>query len=229
MEDIVKIIAHIRTDFPEKFGIPRQSGLHRGLSVIEFEKEYRTDEALRGIEGYSHLWLIWKFSKAERKGWSPTVRPPRLGGNVRMGVFATRSPFRPNPIGLSSVELCEVKKTENGSALVVRGADLANGTPIYDIKPYLAFTDSHPDARGGFSDEKRDYRLTVEIPNELLLLLPEEKRPILAEILEQDPRPAYIDDPERIYGFPFAGFEIRFRVCRERLFVTEVRKSIPEN
>lgn len=229
MEDIVKIIAHIRTDFPEKFGIPRQSGLHRGLSVIEFEKEYRTDEALRGIEGYSHLWLIWKFSKAERKGWSPTVRPPRLGGNIRMGVFATRSPFRPNPIGLSSVELFGVKKTENGSVLVVRGADLANGTPIYDIKPYLAFTDSHPDARGGFSDEKRDYRLTVEIPNELLLLLPEEKRPILAEILEQDPRPAYIDDPERIYGFPFAGFEIRFRVCGGDLFVTEVRKSMSEN
>lgn len=229
MEDIVKIIAHIRTDFPEKFGIPRQSGLHRGLSVIEFEKEYRTDEALRGIEGYSHLWLIWKFSKAERKGWSPTVRPPRLGGNIRMGVFATRSPFRPNPVGLSSVELCEVKKTENGSVLVVRGADLANGTPIYDIKPYLAFTDSHPDARGGFSDEKRDYRLTVEIPNELLLLLPEEKRPILAEILEQDPRPAYIDDPERIYGFLFAGFEIRFRVCGGDLFVTEVRKSMSEN
>mgnify|MGYP004522941893 CR=1 FL=1 len=229
MEDIVKIIAHIRTDFPEKFGIPRQSGLHRGLSVIEFEKEYRTDEALRGIEGYSHLWLIWKFSKAERKGWSPTVRPPRLGGNIRMGVFATRSPFRPNPIGLSSVELCKVKKTENGSVLVVRGADLANGTPIYDIKPYLAFTDSHPNARGGFSDEKRDYRLSVEIPNELLLLLPEEKRPILAEILEQDPRPAYIDDPERIYGFPFAGFEIRFRVCGGDLFVTEVRKSMSEN
>ena len=229
MEDTVKIIAYIRNDFTEKFGIPRQSGLHEGLSVIEFEKEYRDSSALRGIESFSHLWLIWKFSRSEREKWSPTVRPPRLGGNRRVGVFATRSPFRPNPLGLSSVELCAVRKTENGTVLIVKGADLADGTPIYDIKPYLAFTDSHPDAVCGFSDEKREYHLHVEIPPEISEKFPAEKRNILTDILSQDPRPAYIDDPERIYGFPFAGFEIRFFVRESTLFVTEIRKADTES
>lgn len=228
MEDTVKIIAYIRNDFSEKFGIPRQSGLHDGLSVIEFVDEYRNDAALRGIEDFSHLWLIWKFSRSERDNWSPTVRPPRLGGNKRMGVFATRSPFRPNPLGLSSVRLCGTQSTENGTVLIVKGADLSDGTPIYDIKPYLAFTDSHPDAVCGFSDEKKDYALNVEISSELLVDFPTEKQKILADILSQDPRPAYIDDSERIFGFCFGGFEIRFRVDGATLFVTEIRKRDAE-
>lgn len=229
MQDVVKVIARIRTDFSEKFGIPRQSGLSSGLSVIEFEKEYRVDEALRGIDGYSHLWLIWKFSEAVRDEWSPTVRPPRLGGNVRMGVFATRSPYRPNPLGLSSVELVKVEKTEAGSVLIVRGADLLDGTPIYDIKPYLAFTDSHPCAKGGFADEKYAYRLTVRDDERKADRLSEEKRKVLFEILEQDPRPSYIDDPERIYGFGFAGFEIRFRVEVRTLYILDVTEKTPHS
>ena len=220
MEDIVKIIAHIRTDFPEKFGIPRQSGLHRGLSVIEFEKEYRTDEALRGIEGYSHLWLIWKFSKAERKGWSPTVRPPRLGGNVRMGVFATRSPFRPNPIGLSSVVLERIEYTDDrGPVLHVRGADLMDGTPIFDIKPYVAYADSHPGASGGFTDTAEFKKLRVELGDGVTPPLPGG----LIEVLENDPRPRYHDDPERVYGMEYDGREVKFRVRGDTLTVIEIR------
>ena len=210
----MKIIAKIQTDFKEKFGIPRQSGLAPGLvGRIVFEPEYRNPDALRGIDGYSHLWLIWKFSKAERESWSPTVRPPRLGGNKKMGVFATRSPFRPNPIGLSSVRLLGIEHTENfGDVLVVEGADLLDGTPIYDIKPYLPFTDSHPDAVGGFSDDVREHSLSVSIQDELLSKIPKEKRAGLISLLEGDPRPQYIDDAEREYGMKFADFEIKFKI-----------------
>ena len=222
MEKPMKIIAHIHTDFPTKFGIPRQSGLSDFESLIVFEPEYRIDEALRGLEGYSHLWIIWKFSEAERDTWSPTVRPPRLGGNKRIGVFATRSPFRPNPIGLSSVRLLGTEKTAQGSVLRVSGADLMNGTPIYDIKPYLAFTDSHADATCGFADEKKDYSLTVDFPDGLLYSIPESKRRPLIELLSQDPRPQYIDAPDREYGFLFSDFEIKFKVSNGILTVTEV-------
>lgn len=226
MEQPMKIIARIQTDFPTKFGIPRQSGLAETEAIIVFEPEYRNEEALRGIEGYSHLWLIWNFSKAERDTWSPTVRPPRLGGNKRVGVFATRSPFRPNPIGLSSVRLLDVEKTSQGCVLRVSGADLMDGTPIYDIKPYLAYTDSHPDAIGGFADEKRGYALQVEFPEALLQRIPEEKRSPLLALLAGDPRPQYIDDPDRVFGFPFAGFEIKFWVCNGVLTVCDVIKNL---
>lgn len=224
MENPMKIIARIRTDFPTKFGIPRQSGLADFEATIVFEPEYRNADALRGIEGYSHLWLIWKFSKAERSEWSPTVRPPRLGGNKRMGVFATRSPFRPNPIGLSSVRLLDVRKTDEGTVLVVSGADLMDGTPIYDIKPYLAYTDSHPDAVGGFTDTQKDDILTVEFPAALLNLVPMKKRDALNKLLAQDPRPRYIDDCDRVYGFEFAGLEIKFKVVDKTLIVLSVEK-----
>ncbi len=222
MEKPMNIIAHIRTDFPTKFGIPRQSGLADFEATIVFEEEYRNAEALRGIEGYSHLWLIWKFSKAERDTWSPTVRPPRLGGNKRIGVFATRSPFRPNPIGLSSVKLLGVEKTDEGCVIRVSGADLMDGTPIYDIKPYLAFTDSHPDAIGGFADEKKSYSLDVDFPEGLLVKIPENKQKPLLELLSEDPRPQYIEDSERIYGFEFLELEIKFKVSNGVLTVTEV-------
>ncbi len=222
MEHAMKVIAHIRSDFPTKFGLPRQSGLADLESVIVFEPEYRKEEALRGLEGFSHLWLIWEFSEAKRDDWSPTVRPPRLGGNRRMGVFATRSPFRPNPIGLSSVKLLGMEKTDEGTVLHISGADLMDGTPIYDIKPYLAFTDSHPDAVGGFADERFDYRLNVEFPEELLAKIPENKRAALLSVLEGDPRPQYIRDPERLFGFEFAGFEIRFTVKDGVLYVKEI-------
>ena len=220
----MKIIARIYTDFKEKFGIPRQSGLAEGLvGRIVFEEEYRRPEALRGIEGYSHLWLIWNFSECERDTWSPTVRPPRLGGNRRVGVFATRSPFRPNPIGLSSVKFLGVEHTATeGDVLLVSGADLLDGTPIYDIKPYLAFTDSHPDAIGGFADGVRDYKLTVDFPKELSDLIAAEKLQGLITLLENDPRPSYQDDPERIYGMRFSDKEIKFRVEGDRLIVTDI-------
>ena len=220
----MKVIAHIRTDFPTKFGIPRQSGLTDFESVIVFEPEYRRDEALRGIEGYSHLWLIWEFSEAKRDTWSPTVRPPRLGGNTRMGVFATRSPFRPNPIGLSSVKLLGTMKTDEGTVLRISGADLMDGTPIYDIKPYLPFTDCHPDAVGGFADERRGYSLKVEFPDHLLKMIPEGKRESLLELLSEDPRPQYQDDPDREYGFGFAGVNIIFFVGDGVLRVTDVQE-----
>lgn len=220
----MKIIAHIKTDFPTKFGIPRQSGLADLEARIVFEPEFRNPDALRGIEGYSHLWLIWQFSKSVRKEWSPTVRPPRLGGNSRVGVFATRSPFRPNPIGLSSVKLLRVEKTEEGSVLVVSGADLLDGTPIYDIKPYLSFTDSHPDAVCGFADDKKAYSLEVDFPPELLEQIPLQKQSALLELLSEDPRPQYIEDSNRVFGFPFAGFEIKFTVQNGTLNVIEVEK-----
>lgn len=220
----MRIIAKIHSDYKEKFGIPRQSGIAKGLtSVIVFEPEYRREEALRGIEGFSHLWLIWEFSEAKCEGWSPTVRPPRLGGNRRMGVFATRSPFRPNPIGLSSVRLCEVRKTEkDGTVLVVADADLLDGTPIYDIKPYLAFSDAHPDAVCGFSEEVSADTLSVDFPEELLGKIEPEKRGALLAILAGDPRPHYQDDPEREYGFRFACYEIRFTVKNGTLTVRSV-------
>ena len=205
----MKPIATIRTPFPTKFGIPRQSGILDMLeSRIVFEKEYRVKDALRGLEDFSHIWLIWVFSEAVREEWSPTVRPPRLGGNTRMGVFATRSPFRPNPIGLSCVKLLRIE----GNELVVSGADLMDGTPILDIKPYLPFADAKPDASGGFAEPLREYALQVEFPEKLLSKVPPQYRAPLREILAQDPRPAYQQDPTRVYGFSFADLEIRFTV-----------------
>ena len=223
----MKIIARIRNDFKEKFGIPRQSGILENFeSTIIFEPEYRVKEALRGIEGYSHLWLIWEFSEAKRDKFSPTVRPPRLGGNKRMGVFATRSPFRPNPIGLSSVRLLEVRDTKNeGTVLIVSGADLLDGTPIYDIKPYLTFADSHPEATSGFADEVKDYSLEVDFPAELIEKIPPEKRDSLLRLLADDPRPSYISDGERIYTFSFAEYEISFKVDENILTVTDIKKG----
>lgn len=220
----MKIIARIHNDFKEKFGIPRQSGLSGGLeSRIVFEPEYRNPEALRGIEGYSHLWLIWEFSEAKREIWSPTVRPPRLGGNKRVGVFATRSPYRPNPIGLSSVKLERMEQTrDEGTVLIVRGADLLDGTPIYDIKPYLAYSDSHPDAIGGFADPVRNYALKVDFCKELLSKVHISKQKALIEILEQNPRPSYQNDPQREYGMRFADYEIFFKVDGDRLTVVRV-------
>ncbi len=221
----MEIIAHIKTDFPSKFAIPRQSGiLHNLESVIVFEKKYSNPDYIRGIEEFSHLWLLWCFSENADKGASPTVRPPRLGGNRRVGVFATRSPFRPNPIGLSSVKLVRVEQTKNGPVLVVKGADLMDGTPIYDIKPYLPFTDSHPEAKGGFADEHLSDALSVFCPEEELFKIPLEKREAFLEILRQDPRPSYQNEEERIYGFPFAGFEIRFRVSGQTCIVVSVEK-----
>ena len=220
----VKIIARIYTEFDEKFGIPRQSGLvSETVGKIVFEPEYRNPEALRGIEGYSHLWLIWQFSEAVREEWSPTVRPPRLGGNKRMGVFATRSPYRPNPIGLSSVRLIEVKQTKNeGVVLIVGGADLLSGTPIYDVKPYLAFTDSHPDAVGGFADGVMDYKIDVEFDSAVLKKLTENEQKKLVAILEQDPRPSYKADDERSYGMKYEGREITFKYENGKLLVTNI-------
>ena len=219
-------VARIHTDFPTKFAIPRQSGILEKLeSRIVFEKEFQNPDYIRGIEEFSHLWLIWCFSENEGRGASPTVRPPRLGGNERRGVFATRSPFRPNPIGLSCVKLCRVEKGKNGPELIVTGADLMDGTPIYDIKPYLPFADSHPDASGGFADRHFADSLAVLCPESLLEKLPAEKREALLEILRQDPRPSYQDDPERVYGFPFAGFEIRFSVSGGTARVCSVEKT----
>lgn len=222
----MQIIARIRSDFPTKFGIPRQSGLVDELeAAVVFEPEFRNPDALRGIEGFSHLWLIWQFSAAVRGGWSPTVRPPRLGGNARMGVFATRSPFRPNPIGLSCVRLLGVEHGAEGPVLRVAGADLMDGTPILDIKPYLPYVDCRPEAVGGFAPAAPERRLTVECPPELLAALPEGSRAALLGVLAEDPRPAYQNDPERVYGFGFAGAEVRFRVEGERLFVLSVTKN----
>ena len=221
----VKIIARIHSDFPSKFGIPRQSGLVENLqSLIVFEPEYRNPQALRGLEDFSHLWLIWQFSKAVREDWSPTVRPPKLGGNTRMGVFATRSPFRPNPIGLSSVKLEAIEKhPKYGMVLRVSGADLMDGTPILDIKPYLAYTDSHPQAKGGFTDELHLTPLTVIIPDEWKQKIPQDKLEALIGVLGHDPRPSYQDDPDRVYGFFFGGMEVCFTVCEHTLTVCEIR------
>lgn len=220
----MKIIAHIENDFPTKFGIPRQSGLVNSLrSRIVFAPEYRNPDAFRGLEDFSHVWLIWEFSQAVRQKWSPTVRPPRLGGNTRMGVFATRSPFRPNPVGLSAVQLEEVVlHGADAPYLVVSGADLMNGTPIYDIKPYLPHIDSHPDARGGFAVPAAEHRLKVVFPEQWLEKVPEQLRDGLTEVLAQDPRPSYQHDPERIYGFGFARLEVKFTVDGDVLTVCGV-------
>ena len=219
------IVARIRTDFPTKFGIPRQSGLIDALkATIVFEPKYRDASALRGLEGFSHLWLIWQFSESVMERWSPTVKPPRLGGNTRVGVFATRSPFRPNPLGLSCVRLERIElSTPEGPLLHVSGADLMDGTPIYDIKPYLPYADCHPEATDGFAHLTRDYAIDVEFPDSLLSLLPPEKREAALRMLEQDPRPGYKRvDGDRRYGIAFAGFDIRFTVKDGILRVCEV-------
>ncbi len=222
----MKIIAKIYTDYKEKFGIPRQSGIvSEAVGKIVFEKEYRSRDAVRGLDGYSHLWLIWGFSECERDTWSATVRPPRLGGNRRMGVFATRAPYRPNPIGLSSVKLSGIEYTEDGPVIYVSGMDMLNGTPIYDIKPYLAYTDSHPDARDGFADGVRDYALEVDIPENELKKLKQGQRDILYRILAHDPRPSYQNDKERVYGFNFADFEVFFTVDGNLLTVKEIKQK----
>ena len=220
----IEIIARMHSDFSTKFGIPRQSGLVEELeSTIVFEPKFRNPDALRGIEDFSHLWLIWQFSEAVRSDWSPTVRPPRLGGNTRMGVFATRSPFRPNHLGLSSVKLLGVEHTaQYGTVLHVGGADLMDGTPIFDIKPYIPYGDCHPEATGGFTDAAGDFLLEVEFPAQLLNKLPEAKREAAIAVLTHDPRPSYQRKPDRVYGLTFAGFDIRFSVCEDILTVLEV-------
>lgn len=224
MKAEIQAIARMKSDFPTKFGIPRQSGLVEELrSTIVFEPEYRNPDALRGIDGYSHLWLIWQFSEAVRKDWSPTVRPPRLGGNTRMGVFATRSPFRPNSLGLSCVRLLGVEDTkEFGTVLHVGGADLMDGTPIFDIKPYIPYGDAHPEALGGFTDRAGEFLLDVVFPPHLLEMIPHQKQNAAIGILRHDPRPSYHHDPQRIYGLPFAGFNIRFQVTGQTLTVVEI-------
>ena len=228
MQDIsLQIIARMKSDFATKFGIPRQSGLVEELrSTIVFEPEFRNADALRGIGDFSHLWIIWQFSEAVRQGWSPTVRPPRLGGNTRMGVFATRSPFRPNNLGLSCVKLLGVEHTENyGTVLHVGGGDLMDGTPIFDIKPYIPYADCRPEASGGFTATAGDYLLQVEFPDALLSRLPEEKRKAAAEVLSHDPRPSYQRKPDRVYGLTFAGYDIRFTVKEDLLTVVDVTKQ----
>ena len=222
------VIARIRSDFTSKFGIPRQSNLvPEQEAVIVFEPEYRNADAVRGLEDFSHIWLLWEFSEAVRDSWSPTVRPPRLGGNVRKGVFATRSPFRPNPIGLSSVRLEKVDLDPVlGPVLYVSGADLMDGTPIYDIKPYIAYTDSHPDAVSGFASSPAEYLLDVDFPEDLLQKVSESQRESLIEVLAHDPRPQYQDDPKRVYGMEFGGMEIKFKVEGCRLVVVQIEASL---
>ncbi len=219
----MKIIAYIYTDFPEKFGIPRQSGLVEELKGrIVFEPEYRNPEAVKGLDGFNYIWLLWQFQGTERAGWSATVKPPRLGGKKHMGVFATRSPFRPNPIGLSSVKLERIEMTEKGPVLHVAGVDLRDKTPIYDIKPYLPYADCHPDAWEGFAGEVKEYELQVEFPQELLERLPQEKRQAIIEVLKQDPRPSTQSGQIRPYGVAFAGFDVKFTVEVDKLVVFDV-------
>ncbi len=219
----MKPIAHIKTDFPEKFGIPRQSGLVKDLTgTICFEPPYRNPDAFKGLSGYNYIWLLWAFENPGGEKWAATVKPPRLGGNTSMGVFATRSPFRPNPIGLSSVRLEKMEFTEQGPVLTVSGADLRDGTPIYDIKPYLAYTDCHPDAVDGFAAQRMNQQLKVSFPEELLNIFPPEKRSAILEVLAQDPRPSYQHDASRRYGVSFAGYDVHFYVEGEQLRVTEV-------
>ena len=227
MDVNIRVIARMHSDFATKFGIPRQSGLVEELrSTIVFEPEFRNPDALRGIEDFSHLWIIWQFSEAVRQGWSPTVRPPRLGGNARMGVFATRSPFRPNNLGLSSVKLLGVEQTkEFGTVLHVGGADLMDGTPIFDIKPYIPYGDCHTDATGGFTDHAGNFLLKVDFPEDLLNKLPVDKQDAAIKVLSHDPRPSYQRKPDRIYGLTFAGYDIRFRVQEDILTVVEVTKA----
>lgn len=227
MQDVtIQVIARMKSDFATKFGIPRQSGLVQELrSTIIFEPEFRNADALRGIEGFSHIWIIWQFSEAVRREWSPTVRPPRLGGNTRMGVFATRSPFRPNNLGLSCVRLLGVEETEEfGTVLHVGGADLMDGTPIFDIKPYIPYADCQPEASGGFTDTAGDFLLQVDFPSALLSALPAQKQAVAIQILSHDPRPSYQRKPGRIYGLTFAGFDIRFTVEEETLTVVAVEE-----
>ena len=220
----MEIIATIRSDFPTKFGIPRQSGLVEELrATVVFEPEYRSPDALRGLEDFSHLWLIWQFSEAVRDKWSPTVRPPRLGGNTRMGVFATRSPFRPNPIGLSCVRLLGVDlEAEEGPVLRVGGADLLDGSPIFDVKPYLPYVDAHPEASGGFALQQQQGSLRVDAPADLLRRIPEDRRQALLDVLAQDPRPGYQHDAARVYGMEFGGFDVRFTVEDGVLRIREI-------
>ena len=222
----MQIIARIRTDFATKFGVPRQSGLVPEVkATIVFEPEYRNADALRGLDGFSHLWLLWHFSEAKQDGWSPTVRPPRLGGNTRMGVFATRSPYRPNPIGLSSVKLDGIEwDTPHGAVIHVSGADLMDGTPILDVKPYLSYTDSHPDAAGGFVAGLSDRTVEVDCPSALIAPLSEERRAALLGVLAHDPRPTYQNDPERVYGMTFGGLEVHFTVADGVLHVLNIEK-----
>lgn len=225
MQDVtIHVIARMKSDFASKFGIPRQSGLVQELrSTIIFEPEFRNPDALRGLEDFSHLWLVWQFSEALRKDWSPTVRPPRLGGNTRMGVFATRSPFRPNHLGLSSVRIVGLESTkEFGTVIHVAGADLMDGTPIFDIKPYIPYSDCHIEATGGFTDTAGDFLLNVNFPEHLLQKLPEDKRQAAIGVLSHDPRPSYQKDDNRTYGLSFAGHNIRFRVNDKTLTVTEL-------
>ncbi len=219
----MKIIAYIHTDFPEKFGIPRQSGLVPELKgKIIFEPEYRNPEAVKGLEGFNYIWLLWQFQGVEREHWSATVKPPRLGGKKRMGVFATRSPFRPNPVGLSSVRLEQIELTEQGPVLHVSGVDLKDKTPIYDIKPYLPYADCHPDATEGFAGEVKEYALQVDFPEELLRKLPQAKRTAIIEVLKQDPRPSVQSEQSKVYGVSFAGYDVRFVVEDTVLKVLEV-------
>lgn len=223
----MKIIARVESDFSTKFGIPRQSGIAKGLtSRVIFEPEYRDAHAVRGLEEFSHIWLIWQFSGNIREGWSPTVRPPRLGGNTRIGVFATRSPFRPNEIGLSSVKLEKIEYSSRGPMLIISGADLMDGTPIFDIKPYLPFTDSHPEAVSGFAERVADYSLNVEFNCDFPADFPENKKEALKIVLENDPRPSYKEDSHHLYGFVFAGFEIKFSVENGVLKVKEIYPSL---
>ena len=219
----LKTIARIRSDFPTKFGIPRQAGIVSELeSLIVFETEYRNDEALRGIEDFSHLWLIWQFSENVREDWSPTVRPPRLGGNARMGVFATRSPFRPNALGLSCVRLIGIEHSEeHGAYLRIAGADMLDGTPVYDVKPYIPYADCHPDALSGFAPDP-GAQLRVECPDELMRVVPADKRAALTGVLANDPRPRYQNDPDRAYAMDFAGLNVEFTVIGEVLTVKNI-------
>lgn len=224
--DELKRIGRIRTDFPERFGIPRQSGLIKGaFGTVVFEPEYRREEAFRGLEGYSHIWILWGVSRAKRENWTATVKPPRLGGKKRMGVFATRSPYRPNPIGISAVNLEEIIMDEKlGPVLKVSGVDMLDGTPVYDIKPYLPYADSYEEATEGFAGEVFEHRLEVFFPKELLLKVPEKHRESLVEILSQDPRTAYIDDEERLWGISYGGVNVRFKVSGSCLRVREVEE-----
>ena len=224
-EHCLQVIAHIHSDFPAKFGVPRQSGLIEELTAaIFFEPPYRNFEAVRGLEAFSHIWLIWQFSHNRRENWSPTVRPPRLGGNTRMGVFATRSPFRPNLLGLSCVRLTQIEEhPQLGPVLHVAGADLVDGTPIYDIKPYLPQFDSHPHAAGGFTTALPEKLLSVDFPPDLLASIPFDRQQALLSVLAHDPRPAYQNDPQRRYGLSFAGFDIRFTIQGQQLTVQSVQ------
>ncbi|MCR4708093.1 MAG: tRNA (N6-threonylcarbamoyladenosine(37)-N6)-methyltransferase TrmO [Clostridiales bacterium] len=220
----LQIIAHIESDFPEKFGIPRQSGLAPTRARVVFLPQFRQKEAFRGLAGFSHVWLLWLFSENKKSGWQATVRPPRLGGNTRLGVFATRSPYRPNPIGLSCVRLLSVSQTERGPELEVEGADLMDGTPIVDVKPYLPYADAHPEATGGFTENAARQTLQVDFPSELLSRIPEEKRQALLSVLAEDPRPSYQEDQARVYGVSFAGFNVRFTVSDGILRVCDTER-----